>query len=304
METRDTELGEMDFPVISGWPSRGVGRINPDGSNGACSACHSRHEFSIEMARKPYTCMECHSGPDAPAYKVYITSKHGNIFSAMSANWNMQNVPWTIGEDFTAPTCAACHISLLANTEGAVVSQRTHRINDRLPWRIFGLIYAHPHPRAADTTVIRNKDGMPMPTDYSGGFAQSFLLDEQGRAGAQAAMQATCLACHGKSWVDGHWSGLMNTIQTTNAATLAATGIMREIWKAKLASAGKDGNPFDEYPEKLWSDIWLFYANIVRAASAMAGGGDYGVFGDGRYQMMRSITGLDDWRQDRKPVKK
>ncbi len=69
-ETRDTEAaGELEFPIIKGWPNQGVGRINLDGSMGACSACHTRHAFSIEMARKPYTCKECHVGPDVPAFK-------------------------------------------------------------------------------------------------------------------------------------------------------------------------------------------------------------------------------------------
>jgi len=67
-ETRDTEAaGELEFPVIEGWPNQGVGRVNLDGSLGSCAACHTRHAFSIEMARKPYTCKECHVGPDVPA---------------------------------------------------------------------------------------------------------------------------------------------------------------------------------------------------------------------------------------------
>ena len=70
LETRETDLGEMDFPVLTGWPNQGVGRINPDDSKGSCSACHARHEFSIKVARQPYTCSECHKGPDVPAYKV------------------------------------------------------------------------------------------------------------------------------------------------------------------------------------------------------------------------------------------
>ena len=51
-EVRDTDAGELEFPVLDGWPNQGVGRINPDGSAGACSACHTRHAFSLEMARK------------------------------------------------------------------------------------------------------------------------------------------------------------------------------------------------------------------------------------------------------------
>ena len=57
-EIRETDAGELEFPVISGWPNQGVGRINLDGSRGSCSACHTRHSFSIEMARSPYTCKD------------------------------------------------------------------------------------------------------------------------------------------------------------------------------------------------------------------------------------------------------
>jgi hydroxylamine dehydrogenase len=294
--TRETDYGEMEFPVIEGWPNQGTGRINLDGSLGACSACHTRHQFSIEMARKPYTCMECHVGPDVPAYKVYTASKHGNIFSAHNKDWDFKPVPWTLGSDFTAPTCAACHVSLLVNTEGEVITQRTHEVKNRLPWRIFGLIYAHPHPREADTTTIKNKQGLQLPTDFDGGFATEYLLNEQERAESRNAMQATCLACHHRSWVDNHWSRLLNTIEQTNAATVAGTRIMADIWKRGLAvDHTKGGNPFDEYIERVWSDVWLFHANSVRFASSMGGGGDYGVFAGGRYHLTKSVRELHDW---------
>ena len=191
-ETRETDAGDLEFPVIAGWPNQGVGRINPDGSAGACSACHTRHRFSIEMARKPYTCKECHVGPDVPAFKVYTASKHGNIFSSMHSDWDFTSVPWIIGEDFTAPTCAACHISLLVNTDGEVVNERTHRMSDRLAWRIFGLIYAHPQPKSPDTSVIRNKDGLALPTDFAGGLADTFLIDKAEQSARRDRMGQTC----------------------------------------------------------------------------------------------------------------
>ena len=62
LKPRDTDFGEMEFPVLGGWPNQGVGRINPDGSKGACTACHTRHQFSIEMARKPGTCASATRG--------------------------------------------------------------------------------------------------------------------------------------------------------------------------------------------------------------------------------------------------
>jgi hydroxylamine dehydrogenase len=297
-EVRDTELaGELEFPVIDGWPNQGVGRINLDGSRGSCSACHTRHQFSIEMARKPYTCKECHIGPDVPAFKVYTASKHGNIFSAHQSTWEFESVPWTIGQDFTAPTCAACHISLLVNTDGDVVAQRTHQMNNRLPWRIFGLIYAHPHPLSPDTTQIRNKDNLPLPTDFEGGTADKFLIGKAEMDQRRKSMQAICLNCHGTAWVAGHWERFENTIRETNAKTLAATRTMSEIWRKGYARGLSDpkANPFDEAVEKQWVDTWLFYANTTRFASAMAGGGDYGVYADGRYHLNKRIAELSDW---------
>ena len=293
-ETRDTDAaGELEFPIIKGWPNQGVGRINLDGSMGSCSACHTRHTFSIEMARKPYTCKECHVGPDVPAYKVYAASKHGNIFSSMHSNWDFKAVPWTIGKDFTAPTCATCHVSLLVNTDEDVVVERTHQMNNRLPWRILGLIYAHPHPLAPDTSTIRNKDGLPLPTDFSGGFATKYLIDESEMGTRRQAMQAACLNCHDASWVNGHWQRFENTIQETNAQTLTATRIMQDIWKRGLAN--RQDSPYDEAIERKWSETWLFYSNTIRFASAMAGGGDYGVFAGGRFQLSQTLLELNDW---------
>jgi len=300
-ETRDTEAaGELEFPIIKGWPNQGVGRINLDGSMGACSACHTRHAFSIEMARKPYTCKECHVGPDVPAFKVYAASKHGNIFSSMHSSWNFKAVPWTIGKDFTAPTCASCHVSLLVNTDEEVVVERTHQMNNRLPWRILGLIYAHSHPVDPNTSIIRNKDGLPLPTDFEGGLATEFLIDEKEKDTRRQTMQAVCLNCHDASWVSGHWKRFENTIAETNAKTLTATRIMQDIWKLGLAN--RQDSIYNEAIERKWSETWLFYANTIRFASAMGGGGDYGVFSDGRYQLSKTLLELNDWLDLRKEL--
>ena len=300
-ETRDTDAaGELEFPIIKGWPNQGVGRINLDGSLGACSACHTRHAFSIEMARKPYTCKECHVGPDVPAFKVYAASKHGNIFATKNASWNFTAVPWTIGKDFTAPTCATCHVSLLVNTDEEVVVERTHQMNDRLPWRLLGLIYAHPHPTGPNTSMIRNKDGLPLPTDFAGGTATKFLIDENEQDVRRQTMQAACKNCHDTSWINGHWERFENTIKETNANTLAATRIMEEIWQHGFAD--RKDSPYDEAIERKWSETWLFYSNTIRFASSMGGGGDYGVFADGRYQLSRTLLELDDWLKLQKKI--
>lgn len=302
-EVRDTDAGELEFPVIAGWPNQGVGRINLDGSKGACTACHPRHSFSMATARKPHTCKECHVGPDVPAYKVYLSSKHGNIYSSKHQEWDFKKTPWTIGQDFTAPTCATCHVSLLANTEGEIINERTHEMKNRLSWRIFGLIYAHPQPKSPDVTIIRNNDGQPLPTDFNGGMASDFLISEDEQDAHTRTMQATCLACHDTSWVQGYWRRYTNTIRQSNATVLTLTDIMNEAWTRGYARGlGQGQSPFDEAVERKWSDAWLFYANTVRFASAMAGGGDYGVFADGRYQLSQTVAELHEWLEQRRTL--
>jgi len=156
-------------------------------------------------------------------------------------------------------------------------------------------------PREADTTVIQNAGGLPLPTELDGRFVDKFLYTEQERDKARKTMQASCRRCHDSSWVDGHWERFMNTIQHTNGATLAATQLMQDIWKRDLAqNHTKGGNPFDEFIEKVWSDVWLFYANTIRFSSAMGGGGDYSVFADGKYHLSRAVREMEDWLKARK----
>ncbi len=293
--TRETAMGEMEFPVLSGWPNQGVGRVNPDDSKGACTSCHARHGFSIKMARKPSTCSECHKGPDVPAYPVYLVSKHGNIYSSLGDAWNFTNVPWRIGTDFTAPTCAACHVSLLVAGEGEVIAERSHRMNDRLAWRIFGLVYAHPHPQSPDTTGIRNKAGLPLPTELTGEPAASYLIDAAEQKERTARMRKICSGCHGGTWVEGHFARFEETIRTTNEMTLTATKILLSAWENGVARGlARNDSIFNEPIERMWVEEWLFFANSTRFASAM-GGADYGVFANGRWYLSKNIRAMHEW---------
>jgi hydroxylamine dehydrogenase len=293
--TKDTEFGKMQFPVLSGWPNQGSGRINPDGSKGGCTACHPRHQFSIEVARKPYTCSECHKGPDVPAYRVYEVSKHGNIYSSVGKDWNFDAVPWTIGNGPTAPTCATCHISLIVNWESGNVIERTHQISDRLAWRLLGLIYAHAHPKSPDTTTIRNKAGLPLPTELTGEQVSEYLIDTEEKARRDATMQNVCQSCHAEGWVKGQFARLENTIKTSNEMTLTATKILLTAWEKGAAKGlSQKDSPFNEAIEKKWVAQWFFYANATRLASAMAGA-DYGVFANGRWAMGKNVQDMLDW---------
>lgn len=289
-KTRSTDYGDMEFIELSGWPNDGVGRLNLDGSRGSCSSCHSRHQFAIQMARKPYTCSQCHKGPDVPGYKIYSVSKHGTMFSSLKEEWNFKAVPWTVGKDFTAPTCATCHVSLIVNPERSVVANRTHQMNDRLPWRTFGLIYSHAHPKSPDTSIIKNADGLPLPTTFLGVPASDYLISAEEQKIRKETLQKVCLSCHTPGWVNGHWSRFENTLKTSDDMTLTATKILLRAWDQKLADRT---NPFDEAIEKQWTEQWLFFGNSTRLSSAMMGT-DYGVFDNGRWFMAKTIQEMLD----------
>lgn len=299
---RATAMGDMQFPVLTGWPNQGAGRINPDESRGSCSVCHTRHQFAVAMARQPATCRQCHQGPDVPAFPVYQVSKHGNLHAALGADWDFDAVPWVPGRDFTAPTCATCHMSLLTDSGDGTLAQRTHRMNDRLAWRLFGLPFAHPHPRAADTRPIRNRSGLPLPTELTGEPAYAHLIDITELTARRGRMEAVCHACHGGGWARGHLDRLEHAITTTNAATLTATDLMRQAWDEGLAEGpAQGGSPFDEAIEKKWTAQWLFHANAVRFASAM-GGADYGVFAGGRWDLARNLREMEEWLEREREV--
>jgi hypothetical protein len=247
------------------------------------------------MARKPYTCSECHKGPDVPAYPVYQVSKHGNIYSALQKEWNFNAVPWKVGKDFTAPTCATCHVSLIVGEEDEVVAERTHQMNNRIPWRLFGVIYAHAHPKSPDTSIIRNKSGLPLATELTGEPAAKYLIDAGELGERLQAMKTICLSCHGSGWVNGHFARLDNTIRTTNEMTLTATKIILSAWEKGAAKGLEQKDSiFNEAIEKKWVEQWLFYANSVRFASAMVGA-DYGVFYNGRWYLSKNIQEMLDW---------
>ena len=287
--TKDDD--EVDVPNLSGWPNQGVGRINPDGSKGSCTSCHPRHSFSIEVARKPYTCAECHLEPDVPAYNVYKESKHGNMYMSLGSKWNWNDVPWVVGQDFKTPTCAGCHNSLIVDTEGEVIAERTHDFGSRLWTRLFGLIYSHPQPKDGRTWLLKNKDGLPMPTAFTGELAETGLINEDEQTARKSKMTGICQSCHSTSWVEGHFVQMDEQNKATDDMVLKATQHLQKAWDAGLADAE---NPFDEHIERLWIEQWLFYANSARYGSAMSGA-DYATFKNGWWEMTKTIATMEDW---------
>ncbi len=285
-KTISSDLGDVEIPLLKDWPNQGVGRMNPDGSLGSCTPCHPRHSFSIAIARDPHTCAQCHLEPDVPAYNIYKESKHGNIFESTEGKWNFEDVPWTLGKDFTAPTCAVCHNSLVVSPSGDVIAKRSHDFGSRLWVRVFGLIYSHPQPKSGKTYEIKNKDGLPLPVTFGGVPAESYLISAEEQAARKNDMIKICTSCHGTTWADSWFEKMDNTIKETDQMTAAATNLLSEAWKENLAD---QTNPFDETIEKMWIRQWLFYANSVRYSSAMSGP-DYAAFKNGWWYLTENLT--------------
>lgn len=301
LKERKTQMGDMKFPTLSGWPNVAVGRENPDGSLGSCSSCHPRHSFSVEIARKPYTCAQCHLDPDVPAWNVYKESKHGNIFFSKWHEWDFKTPTWTLGKDFKAPTCATCHNSQVVSPDGDIIVKRTHDFGSRLWVRLFGLIYSHPQPKHGDTTRLRNKEGLPLPTSLTGEIAPKGLISEDEQYKRQNTMKTLCNNCHSAGWVDGHFEKLYKTIKETDKMIHTTTMLMLDIWNSKVED---NKNLFDETIEKMWIRQWLFYGNSIKYASAMTGAPDYATFKNGWWSMNETLEQMHDWYKLKKAKRK
>lgn len=296
----ESAMGDVEVPDLTNWPNQGVGRVNPDGSVGACTSCHPRHGFSLKVARKPYTCGECHVEPDIPAYNVYHESKHGNIFSSLGQDWEFDSVPWVVGKDFRAPTCATCHNSLIVNSDKEVIAPRTHDFGARLWVRIFGLIYSHPQPASGKTYEIKNKDSLSLPTTFAGDIASSFLIDSKEQDTRQKVMKGVCRSCHSTGWTDGHFAKFNRNVEEADQMVKAATQLLVTAWEKGIADKT---NPFDEPIEQRWIRQWLIYANSVRYGAAMQGP-DYSTFKNGFWELTNNLAEMEQFIQAKPKRKK
>ncbi|CAG0961179.1 Hydroxylamine oxidoreductase [Phycisphaerales bacterium] len=162
------------------WPNSGIGRINPDGSEGACNACHTRHTFSAAQARHPDTCGKCHLGPDHPQKEIYEESKHGIAFFSNVNQMNLDSNKWVVGEDYwAAPTCATCHMSA---TRKQPVS---HDVGLRISWNNRPELSVR--PEFADAKM--NLPGASIPWETR-----------------RLNMKDVCINCHDAQWIDNFYT--------------------------------------------------------------------------------------------------
>ena len=167
-----------------------IGKPNVDGSIGNCTFCHTRHTSSVEVARLPSTCGQCHLGPDHSQIEIYTQSKHGVMFAAQQDLLNLKAPSASLTtKDMFIPTCATCHMSGL-NGRGV-----THDPSDRLSYNLF-----------AEVTQPRLDAGR-----------------------AQAKMKDICVQCHTPELVDRIYREGAAVVEATNEKVLAAKAIMDSL---------------------------------------------------------------------------
>ncbi|SFM59008.1 Seven times multi-haem cytochrome CxxCH [Thermodesulforhabdus norvegica] len=220
------------------WPNVGVGRVNLDGSRGSCTSCHTRHRFSVMEARKPEACGQCHLGPDHPQIEIYMESKHGDIYTAFGDGYNWDAAPgtWTPGVDFRGPTCASCHIS------GAGTVLTSHDVTERLSWETQAPLTVRPSEFQA----------FPAKTNWE--------VERQ-------KMQAICMQCHGKTWVEDHYAKMDAVIREYNEVYFKpAKEMLDRLYEKGLLDKTKF---FDERLEVEFYELWHHEGRRARMGAAM-----------------------------------
>ncbi len=249
------------------WPNSGIGRVNPDGSKGSCSACHGRHLFSKAQARAPEACVRCHSGPDSPDQEVYEASKHGMLFAAERARMNLDAPEWVAGRDYTAaPTCVTCHMGAAGKLAPS------HDPGMRNAWRLNGPVSERQSLVIFEDGVkLELPEGVDLPrrgdtlkrADGSSGQVKSVASAERRRQ----AMTLVCQECHGKTLAGGF-------MRQFDAVVALFNGKFAEPARAIMAGLYGAGRltpqPFDEPIEFTYWELWHDEGARARHGAAMA----------------------------------
>ena len=238
------------------WPNSGIGRINPDGSEGACTACHSRHTFSAAQARTPDTCGKCHMGPDHPQLEIFNESKHGIAYYANVDKMNLDNSKWIVGEDYiAAPTCSTCHMS--APKDHPV----THDVGLRISWNNRPAISVR--PEISDAKM--NLPGKDVPWQTR-----------------RANMVNVCLNCHNQDFVDNFYVQYDSLIDLYHEK-FAKPGLALYKAAGPLLRVPKFSNKIDF----TWFELWHHEGRRARHGASMMGP-DY-THWHGTYEIARNF---------------
>lgn len=249
------------------WPNSGIGRINPDGSKGACSACHGRHAFSKAQARDPSACARCHSGPDSPDQEIYQASKHGMLFAAHKDAMNLTSDAWIAGRDYAAaPTCVTCHMGAASGVKPS------HDVGMRNAWNLNTPVSEQQHLVIFEDGDKRDWPAVePLPAKGSEARKQDGTLGKvKSVASAERRRQVmtmVCLECHAQKTVTAFMRQFDEVVKLYNDKFGdPARAIMAQLYERKLLTP----TPFDEPIEFTYWELWHDEGARARHGAAMA----------------------------------
>ncbi len=249
------------------WPNSGIGRINPDGSKGSCSACHGRHLFSKAQAREPEACVRCHAGPDSPDKEIFEASKHGMLYVSGRDKMNLDADAWVAGKDYTAaPTCVTCHMGAAGKLPP------THDVGMRNAWSLNTPVSHQQYLMVLDDgSKLELPASAAPPTRGSelhkadGGMAKvkAVAAPKQRRQ----AMSLVCLECHSKGFTEAFMQQFDEVVELFNRKFgIPAQAIMAELYERKLLTP----LAFDEPIELTYWELWHDEGARARHGAAMA----------------------------------
>jgi len=237
--------------AASTWPNTGIGRINLDGSLGACSACHSRHDFSPRRARQPENCGKCHLGPDHPQEEVYNESKHGVAYRDLRDQMNLGAPTWVLGKDYAAaPTCATCHMSGHMRNGG----KTTHDPGERISWT----------NRPAISLMMDTDKDHKVITELDPVKRQPLIADPW--EAKRNRMRDVCMHCHSPDYVSAFYTQYDDFVVNYNEKfAKPGLAIMSELRKQNLLTKLE----FDEKIEWTWYYLWHHEGRRARHGASM-----------------------------------
>jgi hypothetical protein len=280
--------GTEGKPVIDPltWPNSGMGRMNPDGSQGSCHACHSRHAFEAKLSRSPENCGKCHMGPDHPQIEIYNESKHGIAFYANRDRMALDKEgDWVLGQDYSAaPTCATCHVSSYMTPQG-VAKGNTHDVGERISWTLRPAISKKqnliifkdgekedytadkPLPRVGEEVetvdkVVQNEKLVSKIVKRT--VAQIITWKER-----RKAMTGACLNCHNDTYVDNFYKQFDDLVDLYNDKFgKPATKMMADLTADGVL---KPTAPFEHEVQWVYWELWHHEGRRARHGASMMG---------------------------------
>jgi hypothetical protein len=268
------------------WPNSGMGRLNPDGSKGACHACHSRHAFQAKLSRSPENCGKCHMGPDHPQIEIYNESKHGIAFYANRERMALDKKgDWVLGRDYAAaPTCSTCHISSYMKPDGRYVGN-THDVGERISWTLRPVIstklnlvifedgYKEDYPDtrpvpkigARVETIEKMVENDTLVSKKVMRRVREIVTWQQRRE----KMEGACLNCHNETYVNNFYKQYDDLVVLYNDKfARVAQRFMRDLTEDRLLNPDA---PFEHKVQWVFWELWHHEGRRARHGASMMG---------------------------------